>query len=79
MDRINTYNSKTNYYGNRLNLVLNHKTKQLYTSGGNAFNMGTVENELLQRDIKAIENNYINNENYKKVSHEIAKTWLYNR
>ena len=77
MDRINTYNSKTNYYGNRLNLVLNHNTKQLYTSGCNAFNMGTVENKLLQRDIKAIEKNYINNENYKKVTHAIAKTWLY--
>lgn len=75
MANLVTYNSKTNIYGNRLNLVLNHTTKQFYFYGGHVFDKGEVHDEQLQRDIKRIKNYYEKEEGYTSTSHLEASKW----
>lgn len=73
---ITTYNSKHDIYGNRLNLVINEEKKEVYFSGGNAFNLGNVIDDLGIREVNRMHKEFLA-EGYKKVSHsEVRDNWL---
>jgi hypothetical protein len=71
---IETKNSKTLSNGNRLNLVINHTTKEFYYNGCNAFNIGFVTNNLLKRDIIA-ELRILKELDYQEVPHYRVVEW----
>ena len=54
-----TYTSKFNSYGNRLTLTVNHIKKIYMFSGCHQGDYGTLEENLLQKEIKAIEKDLI--------------------
>lgn len=69
-EKMQTFVAKTNYYGNRLTLVLNHEDKTLYINDGYVGSFGETKEKMLQRDIKAIKKTYLNDYNYKNVTHK---------
>jgi hypothetical protein len=71
-----TYNSKTDTNGNRRNLVVNTDTKELYHSGGNAYNLGTVYNDCGIREVNRLKKEY-EEDGYKEVKHSYVRdNWM---
>lgn len=76
MMTIVTYNAKTNRNGNRLNLVVNHSTKELYFYGCNAFNLGNVYDDLPIRFVSNMHKDLLA-EGWTTVSHShVRDNWM---
>lgn len=71
---VNTYNSKHDVNGNRLNLVVNTDTKELWFYGCNCFNKGSIYEGCGIREVNRIKKEYIS-EGYKQVAHDVARNW----
>lgn len=69
-----TYNSKVNFYGNRLNLLVNETKKELYFHTCHVFDKGNVHNDLGIREVQHIYKGLLS-DGYKEVKFEVAKLW----
>ncbi len=71
---IKTFNSKLDINGNRLNLVVNFGTKEVWFYGCNCFNKGIVTDGMGIREVNRMYKEFVK-EGYKRVQHEVAREW----
>lgn len=74
MDKVVSYISRSDIYGNRTDLIVNYTTREFYLNGSHAFEIGEKHLEMPIREVNRMTKEF-KADGYTRVWHSRVKEW----